>query len=114
MITIKDFKDYKGNKEDIIVFKYIEIYIVSISSKYYVFLIGYSINGFKYYIHIHYHSFWRFRKQISRKLLYRLFDKKTMNNLYLEKTVAFIIPSNDTLINYNYIILRKQVIDCAY
>jgi hypothetical protein len=109
MITIKDFKDYKGNKKDIIVFKCIEIYIVSMSSKYYVFLIGYSINGVKYYIYVHYLNFWRFRKQISKKLLYKLFDKKTVNDLYLEKTVAFI-SNNNTLLDYNYVILRKQVI----
>lgn len=112
MITITEFKDYRGNKEDVIIFKDIEIYILLISyrCRCSVSLIGCSINGFKYYIHIHYLNSWRFRKQISKKLLYRLFDKKTVNDLYLEKTIA-LMTNRDILVNCNYVILRKQVIE---
>lgn len=109
MIIIKGFKDRRGNRKDII-FKDISIYVIRMYSKTSVFLIGYGIDKIKYYFHIHYLSFWKFKKQISKKLLYKLFDKKTVSKIFREKIVSLIVEDEDILINQGYTILRVQFI----
>ncbi len=109
MIIIKGFRDRRGNRRDII-FGGISIYVIRMSFKDSVFLIGYGIDNIRYYFHIHYLSFWKFKKQISKKLLYKLFDKKTVSNIFREKIVALIVENEDILINQGYRILRNQFI----
>lgn len=110
MIIIKGFKDRRGNRRDII-FKDISVYVIRMSFvSYSVFLVCYGLDGIKYYIYMHYLNFWRFKKQVSKKLLYNMLDNKAADDLFKNNIVATFVEGKDILINQGYIILRRQFI----
>lgn len=110
MIIIKGFKDRRGNRRDII-FKDISVYVIRMSFKDSVFLVCHSLDRIKYYIHMHYLSFWRFKKQVSKKLLYNMLDNKTASDLFKDNIAAIVVEDEDILIDHSYTVLRKQFIE---
>lgn len=113
MITIKGYQTKNGFLKNLI-FDCIEINIVKVldGGGNIIFLVGNTIEGFKYHIHI-YHR-WMFMKLITKKFLYKLLDRKTIDDLFRQEHIILFYEHEDNffklLDGVDYIVLRKQII----
>jgi hypothetical protein len=71
-------------------------------------LVGTCEDGFILYIHINYLIFYKFKKYITSRVLYKLFDHKTSEELTEKNRVVYICKNFDLLTGYK--IIKEQSI----
>lgn len=102
-----DFKR-KAVLSDLVI-KKIEIQVRDIADHQLIVLDCLGNDDIRYYIHMHYSSFWRFKKMLTRNIIYKLLNNKTSKDL--RGVISSILKDDDSMGPWLYKIIRRQAIN---